>query len=353
MSSSESSDSSSSSSFSPYSSVSSSSSYSSDERDQDISEIFNSLDLIISNDQKLLFDGYIRLQILSLFHDTVAVMVSMDVINLCSKFFKLDMEHLLPGDNDKFRFDLQEFCDRLSSNNEYRVAYKITKALIKSRETSDRQNQLGILCSNWCDETMDEALQAYERAIELGPYDDTYRYNYGLALRDQGKIEQALTQLQQAALYDPDDRDYPRQCGNCCYEMKEYQYAKEYYLQAIELDAKDVETYSYYAIRFRNIREFELAIEQYKKGIEISVNNVEFYIGCGVCYRWLRDPENADKYFVRAVKIGKESARAHEAYASFLSRDLTEPLSSTDIIYTFCLLQPPPPHHQPTNYTFS
>ena len=189
-------------------------------------------------------------------------------------------------------------------------------------------NELGLILGSWGNfcTTTDEALKAYERAIELDPAEPVYRYNYGECFRDTDKFESALAQFEMAMQLDADDPDYPRKCAECYKGMKDYDNAKEYFLKSIELEIDDVSksrAYASFAYFFVYVecKDVDSARSYFEKAIELDPKNGDAYFQCA---RMLRSNgaefwKESEKYYMKAMEIiDVKESKINASYAYLL-----------------------------------
>ena len=301
----------------------------------------------IMHAQKLLFDGFLRIEILNTLSNETRKIASNDVINLCHAFFKLEIKSLMDQHSEILTKDganewleapmfeteakihiLRDLCDKLCETQEFWIAYKIIKMIISFKDLAMYNNQLGLILSSsgsFCAKT-DEIQKAYQRAIELDPTQPVYRYNYGECLRDADKFESAMEQFKIAMDLDAKDPDYPRKCGDCYKGMKDYDKAKEYYLKSIELETNNVSksrAYAGFAYFFVYIvcKDIDAARRYFEKAIELDPKNGDAYFQCA---RMLRSngPEffkEAEKYYLKAMEIiDVKESKINASYAYLL-----------------------------------
>ena len=118
--------------------------------------------------QKLLFDGYMRMQILNTLSDDFTKIVCTDVINLCYTFFAIKIKSLMEEhfdvlceDDDNYElsekthsdpdvqiFVLANLCNTFSKGNEFWIAYKIIRMILSIKDEAAYHNQLNLILRN-------------------------------------------------------------------------------------------------------------------------------------------------------------------------------------------------------------
>ena len=100
--------------------------YNANQRKQKIPTL-SPLDVIIY-EQRLLFDAYLRIEIFNhLTNYPLCKFIPEDIINLCLKFYEIDIKSLSQNDNEIV--GLTKLCIECKCNKEYFVAYKLGELL--------------------------------------------------------------------------------------------------------------------------------------------------------------------------------------------------------------------------------
>ena len=113
-----------------------------------------------------------------------------------------------------------------------------------------------------------QAVEAYEAALSIKP-EAKYYYNLGNALRDQDRLEDAITSLKKAIVRKPD------------YDL----------------------AYNNMGTIFKDQKKLDEAIECYEKCLKINPDNAAAYNNMGVCLQAQGDMDKAIKYYTKAVEI--------------------------------------------------
>ena len=306
----------------------------------------------IMNQQKSLFDGFMRMEILNnLSNNELTKIISMDIINLCTKFFVLEMEslmiehkELLLEDNANSWLKLaQTFKDkqeaelyilttlglrlrRLQNGDNSFIAYLLLKQLviITNKDNPTCLNALGLVQREWIG-IKHETLATFQRAIELQPNDPILRFNYALCYEDNKQFGLAIEQYKKGQEMDPFDPDFALQIGACYKQMNEYEKAKLYMIKAESMDSDNsIERHNKYAAWFKDIDEYELAIAQYEKAIKLSPDDAVLLTRCGMCCRWLMAFDRAKEYYLQAIEMEPENGILHSEYADFVAIELKD-----------------------------
>jgi tetratricopeptide (TPR) repeat protein len=116
----------------------------------------------------------------------------------------------------------------------FRVAHDLAERLGKTQLQAIILNGLGIVYR--AQGRYEEAIAAYQRAIELDPEDAAPHNGLGIVYRAQGRHEEAIAAYQRAIALDPEDADYHNNLGIAYQHAGRYEEAIAAYQRAIELD---------------------------------------------------------------------------------------------------------------------
>ena len=149
------------------------------------------------HDQKSICDGFLRMEIVNNLSYEFTKIISTDVINLCHKFYSLNIKSLIEkekgsileadyysyGDYDHDYGDIPDDEALLSlsrlacKNKEFFMGYKLLKMLINYDPTyGDYHNLLALSLRDWVGVT-DETMSFIQKAIELAPENFHYVFN--------------------------------------------------------------------------------------------------------------------------------------------------------------------------------
>ena len=126
-----------------------------------------------------------------------------------------------------------EINDLLSSGKYDEALQAYDKAIEINPNYVDTWNTKGNVL--YCLARYDEALQAYDKAIEINPNNAIYYYNEGGALNKLGKYDEALQAYDKAIDIDPNYADVWNDKANALYGLARYDEALQAYNKSIEL----------------------------------------------------------------------------------------------------------------------
>ena len=145
----------------------------------------------ILTQQREVFDGYLRSNIVSI---NVYVEIPVDLINLCYKFFEINIPNTLKfnKENNIDGDTLHKEAGKLYDSYEYHIAYLILSILINCNDQIPKyHNLMGMVLQDWChksnnnqdnNDTLCASQKEFEIAIQLKQHSHIYRWNYGMII---------------------------------------------------------------------------------------------------------------------------------------------------------------------------
>ncbi len=156
----------------------------------------------------------------------------------------------------------------------------------------------------------EEAIEAYEKAIELDPKDAYAWVNKGFALDELKRYEEAIEAYEKAIELDPKNDFSWVSKGISLWQLKRYEEAIEAYEKAIELNPKNDFPWVNKGISLSELTRYEEAIEAYEKAIEINPKNAYAWINKGINLSELTRYEEAIEAHEKAIEINPKNAYA-------------------------------------------
>ena len=268
----------------------------------------------IMDEQKLIFDGFMRMEILNHFNQENNQFIPHDIINLCMKFFNLNIKSMF-----KYKInDVVSLINTFTKNSENFMAYKISKLLLTFHP---KRAYFHILYASrlvlW--NLFDEAEKECEQAIELEPEHHLARTIYGKVLESRNKKKLALIQFEKAVEIVEYDIDSINDCANLYVKLKDFKNAQKYYQKAVETVPDDVSYKVKYGMFLRNRGQHKDALIQFGEGLKVEPDNPYCMIQSAVTCERLKDFENAHKYYLMAIELDDGNKSRHcSFYAKFL-----------------------------------
>ncbi len=150
----------------------------------------------------------------------------------------------------------------------------------------------------------DEAIKAYNKAIELNPqYADAWN-NKGIALYDQGKYDEAIKACNKAIELDPQYADAWNNKGNAFYFQGNADEALKAYSKADELDPQNAGILSNKGNALYQQSKYNEALKAYSKAVELDPQNAIALYGKASTLKQLGSIKEANAAFAKAKKLG-------------------------------------------------
>lgn len=116
----------------------------------------------------------------------------------------------------------------------------------------------------------EEAVAAYEAALDLNPDYVEVLVNLGAIQSDKGETEEAIALLEKAVKIRPDDPRAYVNLGSALYSKGQYYEAMERYRKAVEVDPTTYEAHYQIAVAFADAGIYREAIRSWEKVIELA-----------------------------------------------------------------------------------
>jgi len=166
----------------------------------------------------------------------------------------------------------------------------------------------------------EEAIAAYRRAIELDPTDAAPHNGLGNVYADQGRQEEALAAFQRAIELDP-TYAYPHNgLGNVYRDLGRQEEAIAAYRRAIELDPTDAYPHNGLGTVYRALGRQEEAIAAYQRAIELDPTLATPHNNLGDEYLQLGRLEEAEAEFQERTRLSPDDALSAEVCLGVIAR---------------------------------
>lgn len=187
--------------------------------------------------------------------------------------------------------------DVVNCNNSARCQYYFGLGLMKER---------AILLPEGPQKTqlLNEAVQAFTKAIEILPkYSDAWGQR-GLAYFRLGQTEAAIYDYNQSTTHNPSNATTWSNLGSLYFQNQRYQEAKYTYEQAIKYNPNHIDALANYASTLGTLGDFNGAITYFKKAVALNPNEASYYNYLGITYQNLGNQQQANYYLQMAKQVG-------------------------------------------------
>lgn len=153
-----------------------------------------------------------------------------------------------------------------------------------------------------------EALKEYEKSLSLNATYAPVRVDRANLFLKQGKIQEALTDLQAAVKSDPNNVMAHCGQGSVLLLQKKYEQALQAFSKAIKLQETSFEAYTGRGQAYVKLGKQKEAMNDFTKAIELNNEYADAYYYRGLLYKKMGDMNKAEGDFHSASAFGNEQA---------------------------------------------
>ncbi len=157
-----------------------------------------------------------------------------------------------------------------------------------------------------------EAVQCYDKALEIAPGDAEIIYNKGIALSHLGNREEAMQCYDKIVEMNPSDSSAWCSKGDVLFESGNFEEALRAYDRSIEIFPKDEISWNNRGLTLVKLNRFTEAVESYDKALEINPKIEKIWSNKGLALARMR--ENGDKVDLQKIATALDSGN-HELKA--------------------------------------
>jgi tetratricopeptide (TPR) repeat protein len=150
---------------------------------------------------------------------------------------------------------------------------------------------------------LEEALKAFDRAVQLKPDSAECWRNFGNVLVDLDLLKQAVLSFQYALKYDAADWEAAERCGCTLFQLGKTEEALAYLGLAEQLQPNSAEASQVRALALYHLKRFEEAAAAMQKAQELEPENADINNNLGVFLQRLGREAEALPYFDQAIKL--------------------------------------------------
>lgn len=169
-------------------------------------------------------------------------------------------------------------------------------------------------------ERFEDALKAYERAIQLDPSFAEAQEAKGSALYYLDRLAEAMVAYELTMQIDPGYAPVYSGKANVLYNLRRYNEALQFYNKAIELDPTLVEAYTGKADALYYMKRYEDALAAYQQAAKLDPYSVAAYDGQSWSLRQLKRYDEALVASEKAIERSPNNASAYNGKARALFR---------------------------------
>jgi len=128
---------------------------------------------------------------------------------------------------------------------------------------------------------MPEALDCFQKSLEINPDDADTFYNLGNVFIKMGRVDEAINNYRRSLAIDPNNAEALGNLGSALAEKKQFDEAISCFQKALQLNPDSVGTHYNLATAFAIVNRFPEAAQQYREVIRLVPDNSQIYTMLG------------------------------------------------------------------------
>gem|GEM_PF-1434167 len=172
-----------------------------------------------------------------------------------------------------------------------------------------RHSDRGIALAN--EGKLDDAVKEFREALRIRPDYAEARYNLGVVYSNHGRLEEAISEYQQALKINPDYAEAHYGLGVAYGTQRKLEEAIAEYQQALKINPDYAEAHCNLGVIYRTHGDLEGAVSAYQQALRINPDYAEAHCNLGVAYTSQGKLEDAAGEFEEALRVNPDLAYAH------------------------------------------
>ena len=157
----------------------------------------------------------------------------------------------------------------------------------------------------------EQAIQYYDKAIELDQdFTEVYYYR-GVAYRSKGDFDHAIQDCTKAIGLNSNYAEAYNNRGVAYIDKGDFDHAIQDCTKAIGLNSNYAEAYNNRGVAYGSKGDFDHAIQDFNKAIGLNPNDAKAYNNRGVAYRSKGDFDHAIQNYTKAIGLNPNNAKAY------------------------------------------
>jgi tetratricopeptide (TPR) repeat protein len=167
---------------------------------------------------------------------------------------------------------------------------------------------------------VDEAMAHYQEALEIKPDSAEACYDLGNVLLQKGKVDEAITHYQKALQIKPDYADAQNNLGNALFPKGSVDEAITHYQKALEVKPDSAKAQNNLGNALLQKGNVDEAIEHFQKALEIKPDFAEAQNNLGNALVKGGQVDEAMAHYQKAIQLKPDYAEAHYNLANMLAK---------------------------------
>lgn len=166
----------------------------------------------------------------------------------------------------------------------------------------------------------ENSITLFERAIKVTSNNYVAHNNLGIALKGQGRLDEAIEQYSEALLIKPDHARAHNNLGIALQEKGKTDDAIEHFKEALRIVPDFEEVYNNLGTVFKDLGRVDDAIAHFREALGIRPDYAQAHNNLGVCLYSKGDIDGAIEQFQKAIQINPNYANAKNNLKKVLIR---------------------------------
>ncbi|MDI6743367.1 MAG: tetratricopeptide repeat protein [Smithella sp.] len=154
------------------------------------------------------------------------------------------------------------------------------------------------------------SLELFGRALQITKDNVQASINYGMALAEDNRLEEAIVYYNDSIRISPDYLAYQHR-GNAYMKLGRYAPAIEDYNEAIRIKPNQIVSYNKRGAAYYHLGDYQLAIRDYSEAIRLKPHHAEAYGNRGTVYHHVGQYLTAVKDYDAAIRLNPDYAEAY------------------------------------------
>ena len=155
---------------------------------------------------------------------------------------------------------------------------------------------------------IDQALDEFDQALKADPQDASTHFGSGLCRYAKGEFDKAIEAFKKTLEINPRHRQADYQLGLCHYQKKEFPQALVYFKRTVKLDPENKYVYCQLGQSYLEEKKYDLALEALKKYVKLNPEASSAHQVLGAAYLEQGSLDKAADEFDQALKVNPQDA---------------------------------------------
>ncbi|UCG55062.1 MAG: tetratricopeptide repeat protein, partial [Dehalococcoidia bacterium] len=243
----------------------------------------------------------------------------------------VDLDDATPTQKERYRAIMRAYCDQTPVSDyemfqenivkkacAKRQANKIRQHLAQDSEDAEAYSTLGVALMQLG--KTDEAIQAWQKAVVINPFDFEMNNTLGLALTEQGNFEQAIHYYTKALQIRPNSSRAHNNMGTTLIQIGSFENAVSHFSEVLRFMPNNVEAHNNLGAALARQGKVEEAISHFSEVLRLNPDDVEAHYNMGLALTELGNVKQAINHYSEALRIMPDNAEVHNNLGASLVR---------------------------------